>query len=270
MLVIGERINTVAKRVLRAYQEKDADYMRELAVRQVAAGADVVDINAGMAMDVEPAAMAWAVGIVQDAVDVPLCIDSPNPATIRSGFMACRDKTRAWANSVTLDPERLKGILPLVREHGGSLIALCMDQTQIPERAEERVEVAKRLVEAVEASGIPLSSLYLDPMIEPVSIHPDRGQVCLRTIRGIKAELPEIKTVICLSAVSHGLPERRLLNRAYMSLLMHEGIDAVIMDPLDADLMMHMRATNAVLGRDEHGMEYIAAYRECRAKGRYV
>ncbi len=266
MLIIGERINTVRKRVLQGYQEKNSGYIREEAIRQAEAGADVIDVNAGTGIDVEPGNMAWAVEIVQDAVDVPLCIDSPNPQTIRAGLDACRDKKNAWANSITLEKERIDGILPLAKEYGCPVIALCMDTDGVPTTSEKRIEIAKKLVDVVDSHGIPLQSLYLDPLIEPVSIKTDRGLVSLDTVRGIKSALPGIKTVICLSAISFGLPERRLINRVYLPLLMYEGIDAVFLDPLDSKLMASLKTADVLLDRDEYCLNYIKAYREGKPK----
>lgn len=262
MLIIGERINTVRKKVLQAYQEKDSEYIREEAIRQSEAGADIIDVNAGTNLDIEPDKMAWAVKVVQEAINSPLCIDSPNPQTIGSGLAACRDKENAWANSITLEKSRIDGILPLVKEYNCSVVALCMEKDSIPKTAEGRVEAAKKLVDIVNNYGIPLQNLYLDPLIEPISIQTDRGLVCLQTIKGIKSALPGIKTVICLSAISYGLPKRRLINRVYLPLLMYEGIDAIILDPLDSKLMMNLKAGDTLLDRDEYCMRYIGADRK--------
>ncbi len=264
MLIIGERINTVRKRVLQAYRKNDSEYIREEAINQAEAGADIIDINAGTNIDIEPDKMAWAVKVVQEAVNIPLCIDSPNPQTIRAGLAACKDKKKAWANSITLEKSRIDGILPLVKEYNCSVVALCMDKDNIPKTAEGRVEAAKKLVDIVNNYGIPLENLYLDPLVEPISIKTDRGLVCLQTIKGIKSALPGIKTVICLSAVSYGLPKRRLINRVYLPLLMYEGTDAIILDPLDSKLMMNIEVADTLLDRDEYCLNYINAYREGR------
>lgn len=262
MLIIGERINTVRHGVLRAYEEKDSEYIRTEAIRQAEAGADVIDINAGTAIDSEPDNMAWAVGIIQDAVDIPLCIDSPNPQTIRAGLDACRNKKNAWANSITLEKKRLDGVLPLVKEYGCRVIALCMDGIAVPKTAQGRIEVAKRLVEIIDTHGVPLENVYLDLLIEPVSVETDRALVSLETLRQIKSTLPGVKTVISLSPISFGLPMRNLVKRVYLSLLMYEGIDAVFLDPLDRKLMTSIKVTDALLDKDEYCTNYINSYRE--------
>lgn len=262
MLVIGEKINTVIKGIHQAYREKDSKYIREVAIRQAEAGADVIDINAGTDLQVDPDNMAWAVQIVQDAVDIPICIDSPDPQTIEAGLQACRDKKNAWVNSITLEKSRIEGILPFVKEYGCSVIALCMDTNTIPRTAKGRVEVAKKLADAVDSYCIPLKNLYLDLLINQISIQTDGGIVCLQTLKGIKSALPTARTAICLSGISFGLPRRKLLNRVYLPLLMYEGIDAVILDPLDGKLMTNLVAADALLDRDEYCLKYISADRE--------
>ena len=262
MVVIGEKINTVRESVLRAYREKDAAYIRNEAIRQAEAGADVIDVNAGMGTDVDPDSMAWAVQIVQDAVDIPLCIDSPDPRTIRAGFEASRDKINTWADSITLQKVRIEGILPLVKEYGCPVIALCLGNAGIPKTAEGRIENAKRIVEIVDDYGISLDKLYVDPLIEPISVRTDGGLVCLDTVRGIKSSIPGIKTVICLSAISFGMPRRKLMNRVYLPLLMYAGIDAVFLDPLDGELMKALAVADTLLNRDEHCAHFLKMYRE--------
>ena len=262
MLIIGERINTCRESVMRAYETRDAQYIRNEALRQAEAGADVIDINAGSGPDVETENMAWAVRAVREVVDLPLCIDSPNPATITAGINACEGHQVAWADSITLEKQRIDGILPACREHQACVIALCRDEKGIPRSARDRTEIAKKLVETVDRYGIPLANLYLDPTIEPLSVTHDSGLLSLHALRELKVQLPEIKTVISLSGISFGLPERKLLHRVYLPMLMHEGLDAVFLDPLDTHLMTAFRAARTVLGRDEFCMQYITSHRK--------
>jgi cobalamin-dependent methionine synthase I len=262
MLIIGEKINTVRKSIVKAYYDKDSKCIRDEAIRQAKAGADVIDINAGISIDIDPGNMAWAVKTVQDAVDIPLCIDSPDPATIRAGFEACKDKKSAWANSITLERKRIEGILPLVKEYKCTVVALCMGKESFPKTARERIEVAKKLVDVVDSFDIPVENIYLDPLIEPISVQTDRGLVSLETVRGLKSELPGIKLVICLSAISFGLPERKLINRVYLPFLLYEGVDAIILDPMDKELMKSVKAAEVLLNRDEFCSKYLTAYRE--------
>jgi cobalamin-dependent methionine synthase I len=262
MLIIGEKINTVRKKILNAFVERDENCIRSEAISQVEAGADIIDINAGSNIDIEPENMAWAVRIVQEAVDVPLCLDSPNPKTIRAGFDACNNKKNAWANSIIYERESIDRILPLVKEYNCPVIALCMSGKNIPHTSDGRIEIAKKLVDVVSTYDIPLTNLYLDPMIDSVSIGTNKGLVCLQTLRKIKRTFPDVKTVICLSAISSGLPQRNLINRVYLPFLVYECIDAVFLDPLDKKLMTHLKTANMLLDRDPYCMDFITAHRK--------
>jgi 5-methyltetrahydrofolate--homocysteine methyltransferase len=261
MLIIGEKINTINPEVRRAVDERDANFLRDLALAQAEAGADVIDVNVGGHPDEEPENMRWAVDVVQEAVDLPLAIDSPHPETVRAGLRACRCRQQAWANSITLEKTRLEGILPTVAEYGCWVVGLCMDEGGVSANPAERLEMARRLIDEVERRGVSRDRLYLDALIEPISVQSTAGLIALETIQAIRSELPGAKTVICLSAVSFGLPARRLLNRTYLPLLLHSGVDAIFLDPLDVRLMATLKATRALLGRDAQGLEYIDAYR---------
>jgi 5-methyltetrahydrofolate--homocysteine methyltransferase len=262
MLIIGERINTVKNDVMQAYQKRDSEYFRQEVIRQIEAGADIIDINAGMNIDQEPYSMAWAVQTIQDTIDIPLCIDSSNPKTILAGFEVCKNKQNVWLNSITLDKYRFGEILPLVREYNCKVIALCMEKNSIPETADGRVKVAEKLMDIIDSYHISMNNVYFDTLIEPIAIKTNSGLVSLDTIRKIKSRLPEMKTVICLSAISFGLPKRRLINRVYLPLLLHEGLDAVFLDPLDSKLMTNITVASTLLNRDEYCQNYIKAFRK--------
>ena len=261
MLIIGEKINTINARVCRAVEERDGQFIRELAAAQAKAGADVIDVNVGTAPDVEPDNMRWAVQTVQECTDLPLSIDSPYPPTVRAGLEAYRDRERAWADSITLEKSRLEGLLPVVAEYGCRVIGLCIDENGVPPTSGGRVEIARRLVDEVDRWGVSLDKLYLDALVKPVGVEPTAGLVSVETLRAMRAALPDVKTVICLSAISFGLPTRRLLNRTFLPLLLHAGVDAIFLDPTDRRLMATLKAAQTVLGRDPYGMEYIRAYR---------
>jgi len=261
LIIIGEKINTINPQVRRAVDEHDANFIRDLAVAQATAGADVIDVNVGGYPDEEPEIMRWAVGVIQEAVALPLAIDSSHPETVRAGLQVCRNRQDAWANSVTLEEARLDGILPIVAESECWVVGLCMDEAGVPATAAARLEMARRLIDEVERRGVSRDRLYLDALVEPISVKPRAGLIGLETIKAIRSELPGAKTVICLSAISFGLPARRLLNRTYLSLLLHSGVDAILLDPLDGRLVATLKAARALLGRDAHGLEYIDAYR---------
>ena len=261
MLIIGEKINTVNLRLRRALEERDRQFIRDLAGAQAKAGADVIDVNVGSHPALEPDNMRWAVDVVQEAVGLPLAIDSSQPETVCAGLRACRDRELAWANSITLEKARLDGILPLVAECGCRVIGLCMGESGVPPTAAARLELAKRLVDEVDRRGISLDRLYLDALVEPVGVEPRAALVSVQTVQAIRSALPGLKTVICLSAISFGMPARRLLNRTFLPLLLHAGLDAIFLDPLDRRVMAALKAARVLCGRDAYGLNYIAAFR---------
>jgi 5-methyltetrahydrofolate--homocysteine methyltransferase len=264
MLIIGEKINTINPQVRQAVEDRDAAFLKDLALAQAQAGAHVIDVNVGSRPSVEPENMRWAVELVQEVVDLPLSIDSSDPAAVRAGLEVCQNPSFAWANSVNLDRARLEGVLPVVAELGCHVIGLCMDERGVPSTAAGRATAGQRMVEEIDRWGVPVDRLYLDALVEPISVTPAAARVSLETIQALRAALPDVKTVICLTAISFGLPARRLLNRTFLPLLLAAGVDAVILDPLDKPLMSTIRAANALLGRDEHGLAYIAAHRAGR------
>jgi len=265
VLIIGERINTVKKNIALAVEKRDVEAIQKEAINQVKSGVDVLDINVGSPLK-EVENMRWAVKVIQEVVNIPLCIDSPNPETIKAGFDVCRDKKRAWANSITLQKKKIEGMLPLVKKYNCPLIALCIDDKGVPPTARERVEIAQRLIRVVGDFGISLDNLYIDCLIEPISVGEGKVQQTLATIKMMKNNFSQIKTVICLSGVSFGLPERRLINRTFLPLLIEAGVDAIFLDPLDEALMATLKAVNALLDKDESCLDYIRAYREGKLK----
>ena len=265
MLIIGEKINTVRKNIALAVEKKDVETIQKEAINQVKAGVNVLDVNVGSPLK-EAENMRWAVKVIQEVVNIPLCIDSPSPETIKAGFQVCRDKKRTWVNSITLQEERIEGVLPLVKKYACPLIALCIDDKGIPPTAEKRVEVARRLIKVVSDFGIPLDNLYIDCLIEPISIGQGKARQTLATIRMMKNTFPQIKTIVCLSGVSFGLPGRGLINRTFLPLLIEAGVDAIFLDPLDEAIMATLKAANALLNKDESCLKYISAHREGKLK----
>jgi len=260
LTIVGEKINTVNAKVLQAVEGRDAEFIRSLARAQAQAGADVIDVNVGTPLGLEPDHMRWAVEVIQETTDLPLAIDSPHPGTILEGLRACHRRQQAWVNSVTLEQARCQALLPIVATEQCSLIALCMDERGVPSDPAGRLRVAAELVDEAKEYGVALDRLYLDALVEPISVRPQAVLITLRTIQAIRQELPGVKTIACLSAISFGLPARRLIHRVCLPLLLRAGLDAVILDPLDSQLMATLKASQALLGNDPHGLEYIAAY----------
>ncbi len=259
MLVIGELINCTRKRVNAAAQSRDAEFIKEVARNQVNAGADMLDVNGGLpGQEVE--CLPWLVKIIQEAVDVPLCLDSADPEALRRALPLC--KHRAMINSITDEAARYRVVLPLVKEYRAKVIALCMGESGPPANLEARVTTACRLVDRLTADGIPLDDIYVDACVMPVSIGSERGKDVVEAIGQITARYPGVHTSAGVSNVSFGIPVRKLLNEVFLLLLMARGLDAAIVDPCDPQLMMNIKAAEALLGRDKFCANYLRAYRE--------
>lgn len=260
LIIFGEKINTINPEVAKALKKKDVEFFRNLALIQLKSGVvDVIDINVGSDIDIEPSNMIWAVTCIEDVVGdkVRLSIDSSNPETIIAGIKQLRDKKSTFINSITLEENKYKKLLPLAKEYDLQIIALPIDQYGIPSTAEKRLKLAIKLVNLVEKYHIDPEKLFIDCLVQPIALSPYNAQVSLDTIRMIKKHILSVKTFICLTAISFGLPERRLINRNFISLLINENIDSIILDPLDKDLIDNIYSIKMLLGKDENCMNYI-------------
>ncbi|MGI6037107.1 MAG: methyltetrahydrofolate cobalamin methyltransferase [Limnochordia bacterium] len=265
MEIIGELINTSRQRIAAAVEAKDIPYLQGLAREQVNAGAKYIDVNCGTFMEKEPETLAWLVQVVQEAVDVPLSLDSPNPVALERALKVHRG--RAIINSISLETERFQAVLPLVQGYDCSVIGLCMDDGGMPETAAQGVDYGSRLVEELGTAGISPERIYLDPLVRSIGTGPHYGPMFLETVAGLKQRYPQVHITCGLSNISFGLPQRRLLNRVFLAMAMAAGLDSAILDPLDDELMAQLYAGSALLGRDEFCGEYIAAYREGKLGG---
>ncbi len=264
MLIVGEKLNSSIKRVAAAIEARDVATVEDLARRQAEAGADYLDVNAAMSVTKELDDLTWLIETVQGVVETPLCVDSPNPAAIELGLsLVARSGRpgRPLINSITGEPARLQGILPLAAAHHCPVVALTSDEQGIPATVEDRLRIAGKIVAEAERLGMPREDLYFDPLVLPVSTDVRNGALFMDALARIKAEYPGVRTISGLSNVSYGLPKRKIINRAFLIMALHAGMDAAIMDPLDAELMALLKASELVLGRDEYCMSYLMAYR---------
>ncbi|HEU5156590.1 MAG TPA: dihydropteroate synthase [Streptosporangiaceae bacterium] len=257
--IIGEKINGTREQVHEAIVGRDAAQIRSLAARQVEAGAHWIDVNAGTRPDREPDDLRWLVETVQSAVDVPLCLDSANPAALAAALAVTRDVP--LINSITGEARRLDGVLPLARDHGCPLIALALDDSGIPTGTKERLAVIGHLLAATRAAGIPDERVFIDPLVMAVATSRGAGLIALDTITAVRADFSRVHITVGLSNVSFGLPARRLVNRTFLTLAVAAGLDTAILDPLDRELTATLRATEVLLGRDRHCLAYTRAYR---------
>ena len=256
MFIIGERINGMFKAVARAIAERDASVIAELARRQVAAGAQALDINTGPTEGDPVEVMRWLVETAQDAVDVPMSIDTPKLPVLESGLRAARRP--AIINSTTGAQDRLDALLPLAVEHGASLIGLTIDERGIPRNAEARAEIALTIVAQAMAAGLPTERLFLDPIVLPVSAAQDQSAAALEAV-GLFRSLsePPPRLIVGLSNVSQGTTHRSLVNRTYLVMAMAMGVDAAILDPNDRDLMDAVRTAGILLNHEIYAENYL-------------
>jgi len=260
LLIVGELINTSRKLIKEAVLNRDAGYIRDIASRQVQAGASYVDVNCGTMVHDEVEIMEWLVNTVKEAVDAPLCIDSPSPEALQAGLELAGGK-QPMVNSISAEKERYESILPLVLKYKAKVVALCMDDSGMPDTAGQRIAIVKKLVKDLTAAGVPEDDIYLDPLVKPVSVSDGAGMEVLDTLRFIREEYPVVHAICGLSNISFGLPCRKVLNQVFMIQTMTAGMDSYILDPLDRAMMGFLYASQALLGRDPFCGEYLGAYR---------
>ncbi|MCO1604548.1 methyltetrahydrofolate cobalamin methyltransferase [Desulfosporosinus nitroreducens] len=261
MLIIGELINTSRKAVKPAVEQRDVAFIQELAKKQVESGAHYVDVNCGTMVHDEVETMEWLVRTIQEVVSAPLCIDTPRTEAMEAGLAAVKNG-QPMVNSITAEKERYATVLPLVLKYKAKVVALCMDDTGVPTSAEQRIAIVKKLVGDLTAAGVPEDDIYLDPLVTPISTGDNCGNDVLDTVRFIRQEYPKVHAACGLSNISYGLPNRKILNQAFMIQTMVAGMDAYILDPLDKAMMGFVYASQALLGQDAFCMQYLTEHRK--------
>lgn len=257
--IIGERINPTGRKSLGIEMAAgNFDRVRQDAIAQVAAGAQMLDVNAGIPLADEPAILAEAVRVVQSVTDVPLSIDSSIVAALASGLEAYEGK--ALVNSVTGEEERLAAVLPLVKRYGAAVIAISNDETGISEDPDVRFAVAKHIVERAEDYGIPRADVLVDPLVMPVGAVRYAGRQVFEIVRRCREELG-VNTCCGASNVSFGLPNRAPLNAAFLTMAIAAGLTSAITNPLEPELRQAILAANVMMGHDENCAAWIQASR---------
>lgn len=250
MVIIGERINPTGRRVLTAEMNAGVmDRVRSDALAQVAAGAHMLDVNAGLLGADEPALLVAAIQAVVDVTDVPLCLDSPSVEALEAALAVYEGK--ALVNSVTADEERMARVLPLIKKHGAAVVAMVRDDSGISMVPIRRVELARRIIERAADYGIPPEDVVIDPIVMPVALDPAHMLVTLETIRLVRDELGSSMTCGA-SNISFGLSDRAPINAAFLAMAMHAGLTSAITNPLEPQVMRAVRAigvTNLPFGR---------------------
>lgn len=259
-VIIGERINpTGRKKVLAALQEGNFDIVRKDAIDQVAAGAHVLDVNAGVPGADEPELLEKMMGIVMEETDVPLCIDTADPQALSRALTIYGGK--ALVNSVNGEERSLEAVLPLVKEHGAAVIGLCMDDDGIPETAEARLAVAGKIIERAGKMGIPVEDIVVDPLALTMGADSNAGRIAMDAIELIVEEFG-VNITMGASNISFGMPDRKYINSAYIAMAIHAGMTCPITNPLVTEIHTAILAADLAMGRDDYGMNWIQAYRK--------
>jgi 5-methyltetrahydrofolate--homocysteine methyltransferase len=264
-VMIGERINPTGRKLL-AEEMARGDYSRVVAdaVAQVAAGAQMLDVNAGIPLADEPHILAECIRLVQETVDVPLSIDSSIVEALEAGLAAYKGKP--LLNSVTGEEERLERVLPLVKKYGCAVIAISNDETGISEDPDVRFAVAKKIVERAQDHGIARENVVVDPLVMPVGAINDAGRKLMHLLRRLREEL-KVNTSCGASNFSFGLPNRRGLGATFMPMMIGAGLTSAIMNPLHAEDVQAILGADVVMGNDPNCGAWIRKYREPPAAG---
>jgi 5-methyltetrahydrofolate--homocysteine methyltransferase len=264
-VIIGERINPTGRKKLA--EEMAAGNFETVvadAIAQVEAGAQMLDVNAGIPLADEPAILAQAIELVQDVTDVPLSIDSSIVAALESGLSVYRGK--ALVNSVTGEEDRLESVLPLVAKHGAAVVAITNDESGISEDPDERFEVAKKIVSRAADHGIPREDVVVDPLVMPIGAMGSAGRQVFRIVRRLREELG-VNSTCGASNVSFGLPNRPALNAAFLPMAIASGLTSAITSPLHAEMLQAVKAADVMMGNDAHCANWIARNGDARPSG---
>lgn len=262
MIIIGEKINGTIPPVKKAIQEKDEEFIRNRAIKQAEAGAHFIDVCASTAPEIEVETLKWLMDIVQDAVDTPLCIDSPNPKAIEAVFKYA--KKPGLINSVSEEGNKCEVIYPLIQGTEWEVVALTCDKNGIPSDVQTRIDITKIIVEKASKYDITPDRIHIDPLVMALATENESLLKFIDSIKEIKKLYPTIKITSGLSNISFGMPARGIVNKYFMSLSILAGMDSAIMDPLNRELMGAIFATEALIGKDRHCRKYSKAYRQGR------
>lgn len=260
MIIIGEKISVIAKKVREAMNARDPKPIQEIADAQWKAGAHFIDVNIGPAEENGEDLMKWMVESIQEVVQAPLCLDTTNASALEEGLKVHNSQWgKALINSTSNEPERFV-MLELAAKYNALCIALTLGKGSLPADAEERCAIAAEIMARAAEYGVPMEDLYLDPLILQVCTMQDQATHAIKAVKMFQ-ELndPPMKTVVGLSNISNGVPKemRSLIDRVYLTLLMYEGLTAAIANPLDKDLMDVLKTTDIFIGNTLYAHSYL-------------
>ena len=264
-VMIGERINPTGRKLLSEEMSKgDFSRVEQDTLAQVAAGAQMLDVNAGIPLADEPKILADTIKLVQSLTDVPLSIDSSIVAALQAGLEVYQGK--ALLNSVTGEEERLEEVLPLVKKYGCAVVAISNDETGISEDPDVRFEVAKKIVDRAKDYGIPSSDIVVDPLVMPIGALNSAGMQVIKLVRRLQDEL-KVNTTCGASNVSFGLPNRNGINSAFLTMAIASGLTSAITNPLHESVMQSVLGADVMMGNDPNCVRWIKRYRQPVTEG---
>jgi 5-methyltetrahydrofolate--homocysteine methyltransferase len=262
MLLIGESINGTIPKVGQAILNRDETFLTQLAKAQYECGAHYLDVNAGVAGGHEVEDLPWLVKIVQKEIPIPLMIDSANPEALKAGLSVYRHSDPPILNSISGEKEKWNQLFPLIVEKRCQITVLLMDDRGIPKTTEERLEIAQNLYQNLVKADIPPDYIFFDILVLSVAVEPNAALVALETIKAIRSTFPQSHITCGVSNVSMGLPARKLINRAFLTMAITAGLDALLIDVRDQTLKSSVYACKALTNQDPYCLEFLQAYRE--------
>jgi cobalamin-dependent methionine synthase I len=265
MLIIGELINSTRKQIRKAVEEKDAATIQDLAKRQVEAGANWIDVNAGAFPTDEVEKLQWLISAIRKVTDAPLSIDSPRPAAVEAGLAMAGPEP--FLNSISAESDRYATLIPFIKKYKTRVVALSLDDNGMTDDRQKVWEVADGLIKRLQDDGVPPDHICVDPLIRPVSTNGDYGMGALWVVEKISTVHPRVHKTCGLSNISYGLPKRKLVNQVFVAMAIAKGMDSAIIDPLDARMMANILVAEALAGKDQFCMSYITADREGKFEG---
>lgn len=260
MIVVGELINASRKAVAAAIEAQDAAYIQNVAKDEYEAGAHYIDVNAGIFVGQEAEYLTWLVKTVQEVVDAPCCIDSPDPKCIEQALAI--HKGTAMVNSISLEKDRYDALLPIVANTDLKVVALCMSDEGMPETMESRLRIADKLINSLVKNNVPIGNIYVDPLVQPIATNSSFGVEFLNAVKAITTTFEGVHTMCGLSNISYGLPNRKFMNQMFAVMAIAKGLDGLIINPLDKTMMASLITAQTLDGQDNFCTKYLKAYRK--------